>query len=240
MVNIGTLPVRVGPNCCASVRENKRAAETRISTALHPFGSQARKECVAIMVAPGIDTTKRARRSKSAEHSRMQRDRPRMGEWTNWPDKLPVTEVQQWAADAELLGIWTPFRARAFPLVGFPDSHLIEIRLDVESSVKPPYWYDLELAQIPSRAWYEWHWQRGIDPDSRRTAIPVWIRETVIDRDGDVCQICYDVVEPGDLHLDHIKPWSKGGEHSVANLRVTHSLCNMRKAARYDESGDAL
>ena len=78
------------------------------------------------------------------------------------------------------------------------------------------------------------HWQRGIDPDARRPAIPAWMRATVIERDGYVCQLCGLDVEPDDVHLDHIKPWSKGGAHTVPNLQVTHSLCNMRKAARWD------
>lgn len=150
-----------------------------------------------------------------------------------WAPALPLSEMKQWAADAETRGVWTEHRAAAFPLVDFPDDHIAEIRADVESETKPPYWYDLGFAQIVSRSWYEWHWQRGIDPDARRPAIPRWMRERVIERDGYVCQLCSEDVAPSDVHLDHIKPWSKGGEHSVSNLQVTHSACNMRKAARY-------
>jgi hypothetical protein len=144
-----------------------------------------------------------------------------------------MTEMQQWASDAESRGIWTATRHRAYPLGEFPDCHIAEIRADVEADWKPPFWLDLGLAQIPSRSWYEWHWQRGIDPEARRPPIPTYIRRRVMERDGLICQICFGAVERSDVHLDHIKPWSKGGEHSVKNLRVTHSLCNMRKAARY-------
>lgn len=152
-----------------------------------------------------------------------------------WEPKLPVTFMQRWAADAENIGVWTPRRARCMPLVYFPDEHLIDIRMDVEDDKKPAYWLDLGIAQIPSRSWLEWHWQRGVDPDARRPAIPVWIRQRVLDRDGLLCQICLTAVEATDVHLDHIKPWSRGGEHTVSNLQVTHSRCNLRKWAHYVE-----
>lgn len=150
-----------------------------------------------------------------------------------WPQRLPVTPLQHWAVEAQERGVQTRHRAQCMPLVLFPDHHLAEIRYDVEQDRKPPYWLRLECAEIPSRAWWEWHWQRGVDPDARRPAIPVWVRNVVLERDGLTCQLCLLPVEPDDIHLDHIKPWSKGGEHSVSNLQVTHSVCNMRKAARY-------
>lgn len=153
---------------------------------------------------------------------------------TKWPvPMLPVTELQLWAVEAQERGIQCPRRLECMPLTLFPDSHLADIRYGVEQDWKPPYWLDLGLAQIPSRAWLEWHWQRGYDPDARRPAIPRFIRDRVLARDGLTCQLCLEPVDPADVHLDHIKPWSKGGEHTVANLQVTHSLCNLRKAARY-------
>lgn len=146
---------------------------------------------------------------------------------------LPFSDMKLWALEAELRGVQTSHRREAFPLSEFPDHHLIKIRAEVEATCKPPYWLDFGLAQIPSRSWWEWHWQRGIDPDGRRSAVPTRVRNLVMARDGFVCQICLLDVEPSDVHLDHIKPWSRGGQHTVANLRVTHSVCNMRKAARY-------
>lgn len=150
-----------------------------------------------------------------------------------WETTLPLSELKQWAAEAETRGVWTDFRRECLPLPEFPDEHLALIRAEVEDDRKPPFWLDLGLAQVPSRSWYEWHWQRGIDPDARRPTLPKWLRQHVIDRDGYVCQLCGGDVDPGDVHIDHIKPWSKGGEHRSDNLQVTHSLCNMRKAAKY-------
>lgn len=96
----------------------------------------------------------------------------------------------------------------------------------------PARWLDLGLAQIESRAWYEWHWERGLTPGSRRTKIPAWLRRAVMQRDGLTCGICAESVEPDDVQLDHIIPVSLGGENRLENLRVTHSLCNARKGAR--------
>lgn len=150
------------------------------------------------------------------------------------PATLPFTELERWAIEAQDRGIQTDFRRQCMPLVQFPERHLERIRAEVEDDEKPEQWLRFEFGQIVSRSWYEWHWQRGIDPDARRPAIPKSVREIVMERDGLVCQLCGGDVEPGDVHLDHIKPWSKGGLHTVANLQVTHSLCNMRKAARYE------
>jgi 5-methylcytosine-specific restriction endonuclease McrA len=35
--------------------------------------------------------------------------------------------------------------------------------------------------------------------------------------------------------IDHIKPLSKGGEHSYANTALAHYGCNARKRDRYEE-----
>lgn len=145
---------------------------------------------------------------------------------------LPFSELKQWAADAETRGVWTPHRAESFPLPELPDDHLARIKADVEADRKPPFWLDLGLAQIPSRSWWEWHWQRGVDPDARRPSLPPALRQFVITRDGYVCGLCGGDVEPTDVHIDHIVPYSKGGRHVAGNLQVAHSRCNMRKGAR--------
>lgn len=127
---------------------------------------------------------------------------------------------------------------RAMPLNRFSFEHQQQIADDVARPKPPPRWRNIggefrPIAQIENRAWWEWHWQRGIDPDKKREPIPSWMRAVVITRDGYVCGICTEDVDPGDVHLDHIKPVALGGPTEVANLRVTHSLCNMRKGARY-------
>ena len=47
--------------------------------------------------------------------------------------------------------------------------------------------------------------------------------------EGLICPLCGKVIDIDDRHVDHIHPLSKGGAHSVENLQITHSLCNMIK-----------
>lgn len=64
------------------------------------------------------------------------------------------------------------------------------------------------------------------------------VKLTVFERDGWVCQLCGDPTVL-DAHpnsdwypsLDHIQPWSKGGKHTVENLRVAHRWCNAVRGA---------
>lgn len=61
----------------------------------------------------------------------------------------------------------------------------------------------------------------------------------VFERDGWVCWICGCAVDPGlkgphpdSASLDHVVALSKGGEHSLANSRCSHWVCNSRRGAR--------
>lgn len=55
----------------------------------------------------------------------------------------------------------------------------------------------------------------------------------ILARDGMWCYLCEtDIPSLDDLHFDHVRPLSKGGPHTEANIRPTHALCNQRKGAR--------
>lgn len=75
----------------------------------------------------------------------------------------------------------------------------------------------------------------GIDLGVSRRAsryIPTDVRADVLARDGLFCRLCLGPVDPDDVHLDHVMPWSLGGETSRENLQVAHSFCNISKGAR--------
>lgn len=64
----------------------------------------------------------------------------------------------------------------------------------------------------------------------------------VFDRDDWICQICHRDIplaakwpEPLSATMDHIKPLSRGGEHSYANCQASHLTCNASKGAKYQE-----
>lgn len=62
-------------------------------------------------------------------------------------------------------------------------------------------------------------------------------RKAVIARDDSTCYLCHVVCAPRDpngprLHLDHVVPLSRGGEHTAANLAVLCIACNSRKGTK--------
>lgn len=64
------------------------------------------------------------------------------------------------------------------------------------------------------------------------------LRYDVFKRDGFRCVICGRTASDGiKLHVDHIKPVSKGGKTELSNLRTLCNACNFGKRDKYDESG---
>ena len=62
-------------------------------------------------------------------------------------------------------------------------------------------------------------------------------RQVIIDallkRDGDNCQLCEEPFKPyAPPPIDHIIASSVGGPHSLDNLQLAHSLCNISKGNR--------
>ncbi len=64
------------------------------------------------------------------------------------------------------------------------------------------------------------------------------LRYDILKRDNFRCQICGATQEDGvKLHVDHIKPISKGGKTEPSNLRTLCERCNFGKSAKYDKNG---
>lgn len=58
-------------------------------------------------------------------------------------------------------------------------------------------------------------------------------RERIFERDGGICQICFNPVDPTlpmnheeRAALDHIERFRDHGDESDDNLRLTHQICN--------------
>lgn len=73
----------------------------------------------------------------------------------------------------------------------------------------------------------------------RGARVETFPHEEVFERDGWVCYLCNELVDreaiwPAPLmpSLDHVVPISRGGEHSRANTRCAHLVCNLRKGDR--------
>lgn len=71
-------------------------------------------------------------------------------------------------------------------------------------------------------------WKFGAIEGGRRK-IPDALRLAVYERDGFTCLHCGDVES---LTLDHIYPYSRGGEDTLENLQTLCRPCNSRKGAR--------
>lgn len=69
-------------------------------------------------------------------------------------------------------------------------------------------------------------------------------RQIVADRDNWICYLCDGFIDPNAtywldeshtttnpwyLNIDHVIPLDRGGDHSYANSRATHALCNNKK-----------
>ena len=56
--------------------------------------------------------------------------------------------------------------------------------------------------------------------------------DLLLERQQGKCSICDKHINPLDVvHIDHYIPLAKGGTNAVANLRATHSVCNIAKGA---------
>lgn len=62
---------------------------------------------------------------------------------------------------------------------------------------------------------------------NKRPPIPKEVVDTVWNRDGGRCVYCGSTEN---LHLDHIIPFSKGGDTSVENLQLLCQKCNLQKS----------
>lgn len=52
----------------------------------------------------------------------------------------------------------------------------------------------------------------------------------LIEKSGNICSWCGKDIPKGQMHLDHVYPLSKGGEHTIQNLVVSCASCNHRKS----------
>jgi len=57
-------------------------------------------------------------------------------------------------------------------------------------------------------------------------------RDAIYQRDGGICYLCTEPVDPTNWHMDHVVPLSKGGPHLATNVAVTHPFCNLSKHDR--------
>jgi hypothetical protein len=60
------------------------------------------------------------------------------------------------------------------------------------------------------------------------------LKVQVLIRDGNKCRLCGITVTGDNIHFDHIKPWSKGGETVFENIQVLCAKDNIAKGNYYN------
>lgn len=65
-------------------------------------------------------------------------------------------------------------------------------------------------------------------PGAKRPWVPLPVQRAVWGRDGQKCVYCGSTAGP--FHLDHVMPWSRGGQHTVENMVVACQPCNSAKS----------
>jgi hypothetical protein len=74
-----------------------------------------------------------------------------------------------------------------------------------------------------------------VRPPNRNRRIPSAVRRAVIERD-----LKGERFDPRIHHIDHIVPFSKGGDHSMENLRVLSRSRNLERGSRMPKLRDLL
>lgn len=57
----------------------------------------------------------------------------------------------------------------------------------------------------------------------------------VLKRENQICRKCGHPVQDGDIHFDHIIPWSKGGSSDENNIQLLCSSCNRKKSDAFEK-----
>ncbi|NMG09659.1 HNH endonuclease [Brasilonema sp. UFV-L1] len=71
------------------------------------------------------------------------------------------------------------------------------------------------------------------DNTKRSRHIPASVRVLVLHRDGYKCVFCGCTSQQVQLEVDHIVPFSKGGNNDLNNLQTLCRDCNRGKGARF-------
>jgi 5-methylcytosine-specific restriction endonuclease McrA len=90
-------------------------------------------------------------------------------------------------------------------------------------------WSDPAFTSLPWWEQHAWFVERIKNNGRGRRTIPPKLRAAVYERDGHACLHCGT---NSDLSLDHVHPYSLGGEDTMENLQTLCRPCNSRKGAK--------
>jgi len=77
------------------------------------------------------------------------------------------------------------------------------------------------------------HFIERYTPSKRNRKLTKEETNNLKEKQKDICPLCNTkIFDNDDIHTDHIKPISKGGEDIIENMQITHSSCNLSKGNR--------
>lgn len=83
--------------------------------------------------------------------------------------------------------------------------------------------------------------------DKKRWGWEHYTTEMILERWGTICYLCDEEInleiprtEPEGLHLDHVRPISKGGADIIDNVKPTHAHCNLSKSDKMWLNGELV
>lgn len=100
-------------------------------------------------------------------------------------------------------------------------------------------WYSKNDRSAYNLAWSRANPEKRHESKRRRkalikgaTQIESFTKDQIWERDKGFCGICGLLAKFSDWHLDHIIPLSRGGQHTMDNVQVSHPKCNLSKNAK--------
>ncbi len=97
---------------------------------------------------------------------------------------------------------------------------------------------DSTESQKPKRIIKQASAKTKVEPFRHKTKrdISEKLKVRVLIRDGNKCRLCGVTVTGENIHFDHIKPWSKGGETVLDNIQVLCAKHNLAKSDFYESA----
>jgi 5-methylcytosine-specific restriction endonuclease McrA len=116
-----------------------------------------------------------------------------------------------------------------------------DLTKDISKYVAGTYEYRFGRWRVALESFVKWANEGKMSAPPERSAIQPrrrtprninWrLRALVLIRDGAHCHLCGSGPTDGaKLHVDHIRPWSKGGETVLENLQILCEVCNVGKS----------
>lgn len=125
----------------------------------------------------------------------------------------------------------------------FKDKYGFRVYFIKKKVIPNNFQYKLTLENQTNYQTYYWTWNKIIEfnPERERKLMTKKLKNEIKVRDCFTCRICGKFMPddlPGEIHIDHIIPVSKGGKSEPRNLQVLCASCNLKKSNKIHLGGE--